>query len=50
MSRTLFMADDIACMFVDDFFNLPAERIIGNVYCGLTPAVERHDFLWSGTH
>lgn len=50
MDRTLFLADEVACMFVDDFLVLPAERIVGNVFCGLTPAVERHSALWEFTH
>lgn len=48
--RTLFLLDEIACMFVDDFMVLPSERIMGNVYAGLTPAVQRHEVLWAFTH
>lgn len=46
----LFIMDDIAIMFIDDFCNLPAEHMIGNVYVGLPDNVARHDALWRGTH
>ena len=37
-------------MSIDDFCDLPHELVWGNVYYGLTPAVDRHDALWRGTH
>ena len=46
----LFIQQDITLAFIDDFMVLPAERILGNVYAGLTPAVERHDALFHLTH
>jgi hypothetical protein len=50
MDHTLFIQEDICMAFVDDFLVLPADRIIGNVFVGLTPAVERHDHLFYLTH
>lgn len=46
----LFLQQDISCCFFDDFMVLPAEHILGNVYAGLTPAVQRHSDFWAHTH
>lgn len=46
----LFIQQDISCLSIDDFMVLPALRILGNVYEGLTPAVQRHDDYFRLTH
>ena len=48
--HTLFLQHEIDIAFVDDFMVLPAEQIIGNVFIGLTPAVERHDLMFAFVH
>lgn len=48
--RCLFLADEVACAFVDDFLVLPADWIVGNIYRGLTESVLRHDLLFFLTH
>ena len=48
--RCMFLQQEVTLAFIDDFMVLPAERILGNVYAGLTPAVERHDALFHLTH
>lgn len=48
--RCLFIQSEISCAFVDDFMVLPAACIVGNIYQGLTPHVERHHFLFYLTH
>ena len=48
--RCYFIADEIACCYVDDFLNLPAERFQGNVYVGLLPATQRHANMFFLTH
>ena len=48
--RTLFLADEIACAYVDDWLVLPAEPALGNVWEGLPSAVKRHGECWALTH
>ncbi len=48
--RCMFIADEIACCYVDDFLKLPAERFHGNVFAGLLPNVQRHADMFYLTH
>lgn len=48
--RCLFLQDEITTAFFDDFMVLPAERVLGNVWVGLTPAVARHDEMFRLVH
>lgn len=48
--RTLFLAQEIACMYVDDFLNLPIVPAPRNVVEGVPEAVERMNALFELTH
>lgn len=48
--RCLYLHDEIVLAFIDDFMVLPAERMIGNIFQGLLPAVARHRDLFELTH
>lgn len=48
--RTIWMADEIACMFVDDFMNLPAHQVLGYVWEPVQGAEQRHRDCWAFTH
>ena len=48
--RATWMADEIACMFVDDFMNLPAHQVLGYVWEPEQGAEQRHRDCWAFTH
>lgn len=50
--RTLFLADEIHCAFVDDFMSIRVAdgAYLGNVYIGWPPAMERHAAFFRFTH
>ena len=48
--RSTWIADEIACMFVDDFMNLPAHQVLGYVWEFEQGAEQRHRDCWAFTH
>ena len=48
--RCLFLQSEISCMFVDDFLVLPSRRMLGNIYRGVSDAVQRHTDYWFMTY
>lgn len=48
--RSTWIANEIACMFVDDFLNLPAHQVSGYVWEPLKDAEQRHRDCWAFTH
>jgi hypothetical protein len=48
--RSIWLADEIACMFVDDFLNLPAHQVLGYVWEPTKGAEQRHRDCWDFTH
>lgn len=48
--RCLFIADEIACAYVDDFCNLPFIRVLGYVIAPLSEAQQRHRDCFALVH
>ena len=46
----MFIQQEISCMFVDDFCNLPYEPIIGKIVKPLSKAYERQTDCFYLTH
>lgn len=50
MPHSLFIQYEIGCMQIDDFCNLPANRVIGIVYATDDKAYARHELCFDLTH
>lgn len=48
--RCIFLLQEIACAYIDDFMLLPIQPAYQNVVEGLPEAVQRHDDFFVFTH